>query len=252
MAIAQLVTACGASDVAPPVQPIAPVASTAAARTCPDWVRGSSDGVSWEPNGVDDGIESFVGEVPNSDFVAFKGAGPIDAPIGKVANVLIDTSKHYLWVPHFGGMRVVRNVSETEKIIYRHVTTPPIISDRDFVAKVGIRKHEISGHLMIEFTSVEDPDAPVVDGIVRGVLHKSGYEMWPLDGGERTMVIFTIHADPKGGVPAWIVNLFQTGYARKNLLNIARQATKPDAFEHPRVKEEYRDYRPSCAGERQR
>ncbi|MFP6683212.1 MAG: START domain-containing protein [Polyangiaceae bacterium] len=213
---------------------------------CRDWALDDAGGVRWELDDDEDGIRNFVGKVPNSDFVAFRGVGAIDAPIAKVAMVLIDTSKHDQWVPHFGGMRVVRHVSKTEKIIYRHVTTPPIISDRDFVAKVGIRKDAVAGHLMVEFRSVVDPLAPEIEGRVRGTLHTSGYRMWPIDGGARTMVVFTIHADPKGSVPAWIVNLFQGGYARKNINNIRRRTTKADVEEHPEIKKSFAAYKTIC------
>jgi len=232
---------CGGGDLAP-----RPATPTAAVERCPDWVHESSGGVTWELNDDEDGIQSFTGEVPGSDFVAFKGAGAIDAPIAKVANVLIDTTRHGEWVPSFGGMRVVRDLSENEKVIYRHVLTPFIIDDRDFVVSVRVHKEEASGHLLFDFTSVEDPDAPVQDGKVRGVLHSSGYRMWPIDDGQRTMVVFTIHANPMGDVPAWIVNLFQTGYARTNLENIRKQAAKPDVAPHPRVQQEYEGFTPRC------
>ena len=232
---------CGGST------PTSTIASPAKlANGCPDWVHHAPDGVAWEPNTDEDEIETFTGEVAGSDLIAFKGAGPIDAPIGKVANILIDTPRHGEWVPNFGGMRVVRNISESEKVIYRHVLTPFIISDRDFVVRVRVHKEDASGHLLFDFSSVQDPAAPVEEDKVRGVLHTSGYRMWPIDGGARTMVIFTIHVDPKGDVPAWIVNLFQTGYARTNLQNIRRQAAKADVHEHPRIHKEYRDFKPKC------
>ncbi len=236
-----LVIGCGGSDPIP-----ATPAPTPPAGQCPDWVHQSSGGVTWEPHSDQDGIQSFTGQVAGSDFVAFKGAGVIDAPIAKVANVLIETSRHGEWVPSFGGMRIVRDLSENEKIVYRHVLTPFVIDDRDFVVKVRVYKDEAFGHLLFDFASVKDPDAPVIDGRVRGMLHSSGYRMWPIDGGARTMVIFTIHADPMGDVPAWIVNLFQNGYAQTNLENIRKQAAKADVSEHPRIKEEFRDFTPRC------
>ncbi|MBW2456392.1 MAG: hypothetical protein JRI68_17865 [Deltaproteobacteria bacterium] len=232
---------CGGSDLTPAAPPTA-----TAANRCPDWVNQPSGGVTWEPHSEADEIQTFTGQVPGSDFVAFKGAGPIDAPIAKVANVLIDTPRHGEWVPSFGGMRIVRDLSENEKVIYRHVLTPFVIDDRDFVVKVLVHEDEAYGHLLFDFSSVEDPDAPVIDGKVRGMLHSSGYRMWPIEGGARTMVIFTIHADPKGDVPAWIVNLFQNGYARTNLENIRAQAAKADVAAHPRIQEEFRDFTPKC------
>ena len=203
--------------------------------------------MTWDVNEAEDGVKTFVGEVQGSDFFAFRGAGAIDAPIGKVANVLIDTTRHGEWVPNFGGMRVVRDVSEDEKIIYRHVLTPAVIDDRDFVVKVRIHQDEKSGHLLVDFQSTRDTDAPPTEERVRGVIHKnSGYRMWPIDGGKRTMVVFTIHVDPKGDVPAWIVNLFQDGYPLNNIKNIRNQAAKPDVEEHPKVKEAFVGFKPKC------
>lgn len=234
LALALALMGCGAAATPAPVP--APAVLDPA---CPDWVHDATDGVAWELSGDEDAIQTWVGKVPDSDFVAFKGAGPIDAPLAKVANVLIDTTRHAEWVPHFGGMRTVRTLSETEQVIYRHVTTPFIISDRDFVVKARIFKEPVTHHLRIEFSSVEDPDAPVEGDKVRGTLHASGYRLWPIDGGARTMMVFTIHVDPQGDIPAWIVNLFQKGYARTNLENIRRQASKPDVVAHPKIEAEF-------------
>lgn len=235
---------CGSSMPPPPVP--APPPKRMMATECRDWVTHEEGSITWEPDGDDDAIVTFKGTSPDSDFFAFKGAGPVDAPIAKVANVLIDTSRHHEWVPNFGGMRVVREPSRLVKVIYRHVTTPAIISDRDFVVEATIGQDEASGHLLLQFHSVEDPLAPEHEDRVRGVLHRSGYRMWPIDGGTRTMVIFSVHVDPMGDVPAWIVNLFQSNYARSNIENIRRQAAKADVDEHPEVAAEMKDYRPAC------
>ncbi|MEQ9322048.1 MAG: hypothetical protein RIF41_22960, partial [Polyangiaceae bacterium] len=60
------------------------------------------------------------------------------------------------------------------------------------------------------------------------------------------MVIFSFHVDPIGDVPAWIVNLFQSNYARSKIENIRRQAAKTDVPAHPEVAAEMKDYRPAC------
>ena len=236
----------GCSSAIPPPPVPEPPPKRMMTTECQDWVRYEPGEIVWEPDGDEDAIVTFKGTSPNSDFLAFKGAGPIDAPIAKVANVLIDTTRHAEWVPNFGGMRVVREPSRLVKIIYRHVTTPAIISDRDFVVEATIRKEEGSGHLLLDFHSVEDPLVPEQEDRVRGVLHESGYRMWPIDGGARTMMVFRVHVDPMGDVPAWIVNLFQSNYARSNIENIRRQVAKPDVDAHPEVAAEMKDYRPAC------
>jgi hypothetical protein len=178
--------------------------------------------------------------------VAFRGAGAIDAPIAKVASVLIDTSRYGEWVSHFGGVRIVRSISDTDKVIYRHVTTP-VIDDRDFVLEVHTYKDDDTGHLLFDLASIEDPDAPVNSDKVRGhISPPSGYRLWAMDGGKRTMLIFTIHVDPRGSVPAWIVNLFQDGYPLDTLRSIRAQAAKPDVEPDARVADAFRDYTPPC------
>ena len=218
---------------------------------CRDWVHDASGGVTWDPNDDEEGIKTFTGSVEGSDFFAFRGAGIVDAPIAKVANVFLETDRHSEWVPNFGGMRVIRDASENEKIIYRHVLTPAVIDDRDFVVNVKFHEDEKSGHLLIEIESVTDKEVPPNEDKVRGIIHKgSGYRMWPVDGGKRTMVVFTIHVDPRGDVPAWIVNLFQDASPLNNIKNIRKQAAKPDVKEHVEVKKVFADFTPKCGAEK--
>lgn len=217
---------------------------------CRDWVYDASGGVTWDLNGDEDGIETFTGSVAGSDFFAFRGAGAVDAPIAKVANVLIDTTRHPEWVPNFGGIRILEDVSKEEKVIYRHVLTPAVIDDRDFVLKVHVHTDEESGHLLVDIKSTKHPKAPPTEDKVRGVIHKnSGYRLWPIDGGRRTMVVFTIHVDPRGDVPAWIVNTFQDGHPRNTIKNIRAQAAKADVTDHPEVKQAFLAFEPKCGNE---
>jgi hypothetical protein len=37
-----------------------------------------------------------------------------------------------------------------------------------------------------------------------------------------------LHSDPKGWLPAWVVNLFQKDWARITIAGIRRQVKKPD------------------------
>ena len=71
---------------------------------------------------------------------------------------------------------------------------------------------------------------------VRGQLDRSAYTMTSIDGGKRTHLIVEIHADPKGSVPKWLVNLFQKAWPRNTIEGIMRQVAKPDVHEHAGVK----------------
>src|SRR6478609_5522980 len=53
---------------------------------------------NWEKISDDDGIEVFKKEVSGSSLIALKGQGVIASPIGKVAQILLDTSRARDWV----------------------------------------------------------------------------------------------------------------------------------------------------------
>ena len=54
------------------------------------------------------------------------------------------------------------------------------------------------------------------------------YKLTPIDGGRATLLEIELHSDPKGSLPAWVVNLFQKSWARETINAIRKQVKKPD------------------------
>jgi hypothetical protein len=167
--------------------------------------------------------------------VAFKGVGDVDASVAKVAEVLLDTSRAREWVPDFGAVTILREVSPVERIEYIHVRTPVVIKDRDFVIYGKAEFDPNKQQLDFRFRSVEDAAAPPT-GKIRGDIRAGLYRMTAIDGGKRTRVTIMVHLDPMGTVPRWIVNLTQKNYPRATIENIRKQAAKADVFENAAVK----------------
>src|SRR4051812_47309770 len=55
------------------------------------------DPLNWEKTGGSDGIETFKRDIPGSDIIAMRGQGIIDAPIGRVAQVIFDIPRSPEW-----------------------------------------------------------------------------------------------------------------------------------------------------------
>lgn len=199
----------------------------------------------WEETSNDDGITVYRKEVPGSDLVAFRGETTIDAPIAKVANVLIDTSRKLEWVHKIVEAKDVRPIGEYERVEYNHTASGFfLVRDRDFVFQAKATIDKPNQRMTLRLKSVDDPLQPETD-CVRGHLDNSAYTMTAVDGGKKTHLVVEIHADPRGAVPKWLVNLFQKAWPRNTIEGIKRQVAKPDVLEHPGVKAAFADSAPA-------
>src|ERR1700680_2667051 len=102
---------------------------------CAAW---RADGEDWKLVGNQHGVEIYPRDVPGSDVVAFKGQGTIEAPLWKVASILLDTKRAPEWAESLKESRVVRRLGVNSYIEYNHISLPFIIKDRDFVSEVRI------------------------------------------------------------------------------------------------------------------
>lgn len=191
----------------------------------------------WEKVSTKKEVEVFRGEIKNSDVVAFRGVSVIDASIAKVCSVIYDVNRIKEWMSDVNDIKLIEKISKFEKIEYNRTSAPWPVSDRDFVysTKVNINKAEKSVEILV--VSVEHKDAPPVKGVVRGQLHLSRYFLKSLDKDTRTHIEVEILADPKGSLPKWVVNLFQSSWPVNTVNGIRKIATEKDYQVHPDLAE---------------
>lgn len=191
---------------------------------------------AWQELSREDGVTVWRREVPGSPLVAFKGESVIDSNLAKVASVLRDSSRKGEWMDRLVVARLLREMGPGERIEYNRTEAPWPIKDRDFVFHAKADWDPVAGRITIKMKSVEDPEFPASPRCVRGWMVESTMVLTKLEGGRKTLVSLDVVADPKGGIPKWIVNLFQRHWPRKTLLGLKRQAAKPDVPEDPYVK----------------
>jgi hypothetical protein len=190
---------------------------------------------TWVETGNDDGIVTYKRDVPGSDIIALRGQGVIAAPITRVASVVLDHRRATEWVDSLEEFRVVRMLGSTEFVEYNRIGTPPLLADRDFVCHGKVEVDLAAQTLTLSLTPTVDPAVPVKEDYVRGRL--SGYwKLRSIDGGRKTFVVAEMHGDPKGAIPKWLVNAFQSGWARNTLESLRKQVEKPDIQIVPEVK----------------
>jgi len=103
---------------------------------------------------------------------------------------------------------------------------PSVIPDRDFIwDQVAMRLP--TGSVLIAGRSVDESDSlcPCEKGHVRGAVLTSGYYIVPDHVSGGSTVAFVVQADPRGSLPAWVVNLV----APKQAHNVSRLRDYLDA-----------------------
>jgi hypothetical protein len=200
----------------------------------------SAEPSPWQKFGEEDGISVFRRDVPGSAIIALRGEGVVDAPILRVASVLLDTTRSPEWIDRLAELRVIRKLSDDEQIHWSHIKTPVVLKDRDFVFAIKLELDPAHKKVLLNYHSVYDSGAPKTD-YIRGEFKFGTFELTSIGGGKQTRVLAEVLADPKGAVAKWIVNLVQKDWPYKTLTGLRRQAAKPDIKDQPRLSELLRD-----------
>jgi len=190
----------------------------------------------WEKFDENEGIAVYRREVAGSPIIALRGEGVVDAPILRVASVLVDTSRSTEWIDRLEEVKVVRKLGENEHVHWTHISTPIVMKDRDFVYAIKLELDPAHKKVMLNYHSVYDSGAPKTD-YIRGEFKFGTFTLTSLEGGKKTHVLAEVLADPKGSVAKWIVNLFQKSWPHKTIASLRRQVAKKDIVDQPRLKE---------------
>jgi hypothetical protein len=184
-----------------------------------------SDG--WTLVGNEHAIAIYRRDVPGSGIVALKGEGVIDAPVWKVASILLDTRRAPEWVDDLTESRVVRQLRADAYIEYNHLHLPLFIKDREFVSEVRIEVDQTARSVTLVYRPTDSGDVPA-SGNVRGQIRSGLFRARSRGEGQGTDLLAELDCDPRGAIPAWVVNLFQKSWPRNTFEGIRRQIAKPD------------------------
>ncbi len=186
----------------------------------------AAGGDDWKLLSNDHGITVYSRQTPGSSIVALKGTGTIDAPLWKIASILLDTKRATEWADSLKESRVVRRLGPAAYIEFNHIGLPLILKDRDFVSEVQIDVNPDLKTFALVYKPANDPIVPATHD-VRGEIVSGSFRLTSLEK-DRVSLDAEVQCDPKGAIPAWIVNLFQKNWPRNTFQALQKQAAKPD------------------------
>ena len=153
-------------------------------------------------------IKIYTSSVPNSNVKAIKVECEFKAKASELVALLLDVETSADWVYHTKSAKLIKRVSPSELYYYSEVSVPWPVENRDFVAHLTVTQHPASKLVTVDGPAVSG-FVPVKKGIVR-IAHSTGkWSILPV-ANNRIKVEYTLHVDPGGSLPTWLVNLFAT------------------------------------------
>lgn len=168
----------------------------------------AQNAANWVLKSNSDGIKIFTGDVADSKIKAIKVECEVDATLSQVVADLMDTKGSEEWLYHTSSNYIVKQVSPSELYYYSLVEMPWPVSDRDFIAHLIVSQNPVTKVVTIDAPCVPNM-VPAKPKVVR-IANSQGKWILSPSGKDRVKILYTLHADPGGIIPAWLTNMFVT------------------------------------------
>lgn len=180
----------------------------------------------WEKVNEKNGITIYRNSILGSSLVAVKGEGVIDASIDRIAEVLLDIPRSHEWIDYLLETRILQKTTEMDFQTYaRFKSSIFFIKDREFVTHIKVEVFAKTKTIQITAKSIDEHK--VAKDAVRGIIRESVMTLRALNPNQ-TFLSSYLHADPKGSIPHWAVNLLTKNIPLQNFESLKRQVLKPD------------------------
>lgn len=191
---------------------------------------------SWEKIYTQDNITVYSQKVPDSEIVALKAVGILKAPIDQVMEVLrkVEISKE--WVPHIDKKFAVQEFSDTESITYSVNMLPWPFTDRSLLLYNKLRFDKEHNQIVVDVQSVDPEKLPIKEDNVRAKMHCGQMIIRPA-GKTQTDMQLVVFVDPRGYIPAWLVNISQRSLPYDFLKALEKKASGTHFELRPTFKE---------------
>jgi START domain len=179
----------------------------------------------WKLKTEKEGIKIFTSAVPDSKVKAIKVEAYFNATASQMVALVMDVKNSTDWVYHLKSAILIKQVSPSELYYYSEVNLPWPAAHRDFVAHLIVTQNPDTKVVTIDGPAVAG-FVPLKKSIVR-VNDSNGRWIITPSGNGQIKVVYTIHVDPGGSLPSWLVNMFATEGPLKIFENIKSQLQKP-------------------------
>jgi hypothetical protein len=199
----------------------------------------------WRLTQEADGIRSYAREAGGSALLAFRGEVMLDAPIERVLSVVLEAERVGEWIPYLTESTILRWIDPPREYIQFTRFDPPWpVRDRVFLSRVLLEIDPQTGRTTLAYRNAPNERLPSRAGeskAIQGFAGGSAYLIEPVDDGRATRLFAISVADPKGTLPAWLINWIGSSWAHETMTALRAQIEKPDVVTMPWVRGLYRE-----------
>jgi hypothetical protein len=180
---------------------------------------------NWKLSAEKEGIKIYTSMVTDSKIKAIKVECDLNATPSQLVALVMDVNTAPDWVYHVKSAKLVKQISPAELYYYSEVSLPWPAKNRDFVAHLTVGQNPDTKVVTIDGPAVPG-FVPIKRGIVRIDNSIGKWIITPL-GPDQLHVEYSIHVDPGGALPAWLVNVFATDAPLQIFRSLKSQLQKP-------------------------
>lgn len=160
----------------------------------------------WELIQDEDGVELWQRMVPGSDIYQIKIEMMLEGSSKQVWDVIRDVESVPEFNPYMAEARLLKTEGDL-RWVYQRID-PPFVNDRDLTFRSRAMEDHETG-VYQQFLEIDNQRGPPpIDGVVRIEVLQAFWTLEPV-AKDRTRVLYWIHTDPGGWIPAWMVNYGQ-------------------------------------------
>jgi hypothetical protein len=163
---------------------------------------------NWALKQNKDGIKIYTADVKDSKLKALKVEVELNATLSQVVAALVDIKASKRWVYRTEAAYIVKQPSPADLYYYTLVKMPFPVSNRDYTAHLSVKQDAATKAVTV--------DVPCVTGMVPEkkntvrVTHSTARWLLTPEGAGGVKIVYTLHTDPGGSIPAWLTNMFIT------------------------------------------
>lgn len=164
----------------------------------------AGDSSGWELIKNKAGISIHAREITGSAIREVRGEMLVQASLSRLVTLLKAPELRQSWDEHCAESTLQKRLSDTQDLIYLHMALPWPVKDRDMVMQTQWAQD--SKTLQVSAVSRAITGQPAANnGKVRVKIASHDWLLTPLDD-QWVRVKTTLHLDPEGPIPAWLIN----------------------------------------------
>ena len=149
--------------------------------------------------------------VAETDILPIKVEGVINAPIGNIMENLRTIEGSETWTPDLLAKTTLKDLGPREAITYSLTDMPWPIYDRRLILHNKLYLDKKRRLLFVLSKTVKFDPHPKPEGTIEANIGYSNMGFRPINR-DQTYVELTAFIEPRGSIPSWIINFYQTSW----------------------------------------